>query len=309
MIIILEGPDGGGKSTIAEALRQSVYPRTPSGMATHMVHHGPYPGIQKGLALRYLASLRRRHHDNQKTVVIMDRSWLSEPVYGAALRGGQDRIGVAQRRMLERIALKCGAMVVLCRPPWEVVKTTWERRKGVELVKEERWLREVYDGYAKVRSDLDVLDYDYTQPVAPKEQLFTYVMQRLGTYRPPAAGIGQWGVQSTLLVTDHVNALGSDMPFVSFHEGGCSAWLARKLEEWRVPECNLYWVNASQLAPDFMGRDDAPKKVVALGKVGAAWCMKAGLEFTEVEHPYYWKQSHHNDEYVSLKEALSHAVV
>lgn len=309
MIVILEGPDGGGKTSLGRQLSKDAFFGPNGAVTTHAVHHGPYPGMTQGLAVKYLASLRRRHHDNQKVLVLMDRSWLSEPVYGAALRGGQDRVGVAQRRMLERVALKCGAMVVMCRPPWEVVKANWARRKGDELIQEEAWLKQVYDGYAQVRTDLPVLDFDYTQPVISLDRLFEYVTKALSPYRPPATGVGQWGPGSTLLVGERVSSAGwPDMPFVSFHEGGCSAWLARQLESWRVPESSLYWVNAYQLSPDFMGRDDAPKKVVALGKVAAAWCRKAGLAFDEVPHPQFWKRFHSHEEY-ELKEALAHAVI
>ena len=212
--------------------------------------------------------------------------------------------------MLERVALKCGAVVLLCRPPWSVVERNWASRKGQELVQEQAWMKQVYDGYANVRTDLDFINFDYTTNDLTKEQMLESLIGAFRSYKPPATGIGHWNEGSVLLVGDRVSKRGfPDMPFVSFNEAGCSAWLARQLEAWKVPESKLYWVNSHDLAPDFMGRADAPSTVVALGQFAAQWCRRAGLPYTEVEHPQYWKRFHASEEYTSLKEALAHAVV
>lgn len=301
MIIVLEGPDGAGKSTLAKTLETQF-----EGFAKiSTVHHGPYPHL-KNPSVNYLASLRRKQHNgDKKELVILDRSWLSEPIYGKVLRAGIDRVGVASRRMLERVALKCGALVVRCLPPLKTVQANWAARKGKELIEAPEHLAAVWKGYQTMRTDLPLVEYDFTEGDGGVEFIVDHVYQAMKA-RPPATGIGQWGPESTLLVGEKVSKHGlPDLPFVSFMDRGCSAWLARHLEDWRVWEDQLYWVNSEELAPDFMGRPDAPTKVVALGRKASSWCEQAGLAYQAVDHPAYWKRFHHNVPYTSLMEILT----
>ena len=118
MIIILEGPDGGGKTTLAETLRAQLQ----SNGMTHVIKHGPYKGVQsEDLCKIFFRSMSQAlTYDDH---VIMDRSWLSEPIYGNVYRKGENRVDMPRRRMLERVALSRGAVVVLRgaagnAPPW-----------------------------------------------------------------------------------------------------------------------------------------------------------------------------------------------
>jgi hypothetical protein len=306
MIIILEGPDGAGKSVLAETLRIRL---TRDGWAVITHHHGPYPNL-KDPSLYYLSSMRRRAHFKQaRYAVILDRSWLSEPIYGEVLRGGLDRVGVASRRMLERVALKCGALVVLCYPPYEACRTNWQARRAQELVPDAAWLRAIHDLYAPLRflerTNLMVLRYDY----AGERGQLDAILEALEIERQrltPAAGIGLWSDSSTLLVGDRVSRHGwQDLPFVSFKKGGCSAWLATRLEAWGVSERRLYWVNAHEQSPELLGWPQAPKKIVALGQVAARWLERAGLDYASVPHPQAHKRFHFNEEYESLRQVLT----
>lgn len=85
-------------------------------------------------------------------------------------------------------------------------------------------------------------------------------------------------------------------PFVSALRTGCSAWLALQLEAARVPERELYWVNAyTQDGTETDGgfvADLGPDLIVALGKHAAGWCDAYGFAFEEVHHPQFWKRFH-----------------
>lgn len=305
MIIILEGPDGAGKSVLAETLKIRL---TKERWTVVSHHHGPYPDL-KDPSLYYLASLRRRAHlALARHAVILDRSWLSEPVYGQALRGGIDRVGIASRRMLERVALKCGALVVLCYPPFTTCATNWAARKGLELVKHEHTIRLIYDLYApavlRFRTCLPMALYDYTGERGQLDAIMANVEALRGQVAP-VPGIGLWKPYATLLVGDKVSRYGwPDLPFVSFKRGGCSAWLAERLETWGVGEQWLYWLNAHEQSPECLGWPEAPKKIVTLGQVAARWAERGGLSYTAVTHPQAHKRFHHNEEYLDLKEAL-----
>jgi hypothetical protein len=79
-VIILEGPDGGGKTTLANELVKRGF---------HYRHEGPPPeGVD--LIAYYLKILNDSIESPQDTV--HDRLWLGEMVYGPIFRG-VDRLG------------------------------------------------------------------------------------------------------------------------------------------------------------------------------------------------------------------------
>jgi hypothetical protein len=283
MIVILEGVDGSGKSTLAKWLETEVGVR---GGFTRVstIHHGPYPGL-KNPSIKYLSSMRRRQHGNTvNELIILDRSWLSEPIYGMALRGGVDRVGVSSRRMLERIAMKAGTFVVVCRPTYDTAAANWAKNKGKELIELPSHFKQVYGLYNVLEhhTDLDCLYFDYELNKIDKHVLADRINSMV-KYRPPSPGIGNWGEDSTLIVCDYRDSDGMlDLPYVNFDKDSVSAWFTLELERLGVNEDKLYWVNSSKLAPDFMGRSDAPRNVVALGNDAARWCNSAGLAFNYV---------------------------
>ncbi len=291
-VTIFEGPDGSGKTTLVDHLSKKL------GPDFKVINHGPYPG-EAQIAHYYRASLMEteRHH------VFLDRCWLAEPIYGAAFRGGADRVGVASRRMLDRIALGRDGVVVLCRPPYEKCRETFVQRKGIEYLDTPEQLNDVYRRYGKMVTDLPVVCYDYTNDNMDD------VIDRVVKARGPVntgPGIGHWDPgHVTLMVGDRMNGKPgdplSDLPFVSFNEGGCSAWLARGLESASVPEDELYWINAfdrngDATWDDFVG-ELSPKKVIALGENAAAWCAAAGVKYSRVQHPQFWKRFRSSEHY------------
>ncbi len=104
-IIILEGPDGTGKTTLAQRLVKDHG-------ATY-IHQGWSKGVDWGL--RHLATMRRaaRLASLGKPVVV-DRLWLSGEIYGSVFRGKSDDRDYA--RLIQRIGLTHGALTVLCLP-------------------------------------------------------------------------------------------------------------------------------------------------------------------------------------------------
>jgi hypothetical protein len=303
MIIILEGPDGAGKSVLAETLKIRL---TKEGWTVVSHHHGPYPEL-KDPSLYYLTSMRRRVHAGlARYAVILDRSWLSEPIYGQALRGGIDRVGLGSRRMLERVALRCGALVVKCYPPYATAKANWARRKGLELTDDNAAFDKIYEGYLLTKTDLPVIMYDYTGERGQLDRILEIAIAEAERAKSsPKDGIGYWHEDSVLLVGDRVSQYGwPDLPFVAFKRGGCSAWLAEKLEAWGVREHQLYWLNAYRQSPELLGWPQAPRRVIALGTLAGSWLDRAGVEHMLVQHPQAHKRFHHHEEYLGLKEAL-----
>jgi hypothetical protein len=302
-LIILEGPDGAGKSTLAAALG--------ARLGREVRHHGPYLG-EAEIAARYFADVADVLGGMP---LIVDRSWPSEPIYGAVHRGGIDRVGVNGRRVLERGALAAGAVLVRCLPPLGRCLATWRARRGDEYLRGEAQLRAVHTAYLDLRSAVPVVDFDYTADSADD------LPARLeaAAWPNPGPGAGAWRPgESVLLVGERPNTaragdLKHRLPFASVHPGGCSAWLADRLEEAGVGEERLYWVNAYDVTgrrtdPAFIA-GLAPRAVVALGRHAHAWCLDAGVDeacLSWVTHPQHHKRFYFNRPYplVSLLKEL-----
>jgi hypothetical protein len=288
VLTILEGPDGGGKTTLARWFTK---------MGGVIEHHGPYNGVEHTAPL-YERSVR--HATSQH--VVMDRAWQAEPIYGNVYREGGDRVGVAYRRMLERLALSVSGVVVLCRPPWINVRDTWRTRAAEEYLDNERQLSLVYAEYNRVRTDLPMVRYDYTRM---GERTLRTTINDVRPWANQGPGIGRWAPGLVVLL---VGEGPSDNPFVGFTRAGCSAWLAERLEEAKISEASLYWVNA--IAED--GRPNStwfirhlrPRWIVAMGRVAEEWLGSGSVfAYTPVVHPQFHKRFHHREPY-ALVDAI-----
>lgn len=141
-LVIVEGPDGGGKTTLTRTLVDHM---VRGGRKPHLRNHGSYPG-ESNVFRRYATDLLDALvHDVD---VIVDRCWISEPIYGAAVRGGKNRVGRRERETLEQLATLAGAVVVMVLPPLEVCREAWLARLPDEYVKKDEQYRAVYAGYA-----------------------------------------------------------------------------------------------------------------------------------------------------------------
>lgn len=303
--IILEGPDGAGKSTLAAAFERRLIGR---GVATTVVksQHGPYLGEDDiaGHYLDDLASAWAVRHTG--AAWLLDRSWISEAIYGPLVRNS-NRIDVARRRALERVGLAVGAAVVLCLPPYETCLGAYLTRKQLEYLPSESLLKQVYDGYQTYGTDqlfpasrggLPTYFYNRTEETH-RGTFIESLMYDL--YRQPpnmGPGVGNFAPgEVTLLVGDqvNVNTAAAHLPFISWHPGGCAGWLSRQLEEWGVEERELYWVNANGLdgrpiSPHGWFDMLAPKKIVALGAAANDWCNWHKIPCVAVAHPQNHKR-------------------
>lgn len=137
-IYILEGCDGAGKSTLAEAIGKRL--------SVPVTHHGSYKGEHQ-VWRHYFDSMLPAYSD--ACDVVLDRSWISEPIYGLVYRGGAVRIEPWQLRILEYVVKECETTVVWCVPPFVRCLATFAARREQEMLDSEEQLQKVYDLYAK----------------------------------------------------------------------------------------------------------------------------------------------------------------
>lgn len=130
MIIILEGPDGSGKTTLGRSLAKRMNAR---------YIHATYKFPKK--MFTYQTALM---HEAMRAVaagqpVIMDRLWISEAIYAKVFRDGSP--WPLMGRYFERLLYKVGGFYIYCRPP-ENYREYYTRLKGSRV--------EMYDNVDKV---------------------------------------------------------------------------------------------------------------------------------------------------------------
>lgn len=281
MITILEGPDGSGKTTLGKALADK------RGVTIHF-------GLLAKLFQNYLQATS--FCDD----VFCDRFYFSERVYGPVIRG-VDAFPLSHERMLERVLFSKQAVVILCLPPLAACLTTFTRRQEEEYLTHAEQLKKVYAAYTRLTTNLPLIVYDYEKDTLPA------LRDKINALRPPVnggPGVGYFSPGETLLVGERSN--NEHFPFISTR--GCSPWVAEQLDLASISEKKLYWINAvkpdgAHTAFDFLTVLQ-PKKIIALGLIAETWCQAAGVNYTVVPHPQYWKRFHHADHYPLIDELL-----
>lgn len=297
-ITIFEGPDCSGKTTTAQEYA------TQTGAL--YFHHGPYKGVTSGLPRLFFESMLPALHGHRD--VVLDRCWLSEPIYGYTFRKGENRVGDVFTRMLERAALRCGAVVVNCRPPWERVAETFLKRREEEYLDNLHQLRAVYEDYEDLPTGLSEVLHDYTSyehedghtplglVVEDIRQNVEHLRRGSPAHRRRILTSGN-SVGGVLIVGDSfANHKNGDpllqLPFQSFNRNGCSAWLAQQLIDANIEEMSLMWVNADELQRhhEHLGDGFFHREVIALGEKASATLNVLGVPHDVIPHPQYWKR-------------------
>ena len=151
MLIIIEGPDGSGKSTLIESLRAN------SSAPWFLLFRTSGPPQDIYQIHRYMALIRKAA---QEDLVICDRvPAISEAVYGP-LYGRTIPMTYQESR-----AMVAGAKLVYCRPPWKVLQQSVQKEAQMEGVPSR--LGQIVSGYDHCIKSLlpslgDLMMYDYT---------------------------------------------------------------------------------------------------------------------------------------------------
>lgn len=294
MIIILEGPDGGGKTTLSEYIRQHIS----DGRMTHTIKHGPYKGYDsESLCKTFFRSMTPAiTYDDH---VIMDRCWLSEPIYGDVYRNGENRIDLPRRRMLERVALSRGAVVIQCQPEFDVCAKTFLSRQNEEYLDNVEQLKKVYDEYEVLgtRTHLPIIQYDYTQD-DPTELLAKLTQLSIENLH---IGGGAFKQNNYLFLCDkgpQANLKHNTVviPFINFNDNdGPSRMLATTLEREGISEADCYWVNTvlpngKPSSTEFLTKLK-PKKIFAIGNNAYGWALQNNVKAQKLPPPLFHMQN------------------
>lgn len=174
-MIIVEGPDGAGKSTLVEQLRE-WYPSMM--LAPRASSSGPEGGPVPDL---YEWTHRDVHSWPNRPLSIYDRHPLiSEYIYGPVIRGTIDPRfhGTGLHRYMSRRAL-----LVLCLPPLNVVRRSVSAERDMAGVAAH--IDTIWTLYASLRATwpdpLSVVRYDYTDTML--DSTMAGVVHRINLHR------------------------------------------------------------------------------------------------------------------------------
>lgn len=333
-IIIIEGPDAVGKTTLARALQRLA----PNSLYMHNRYHRdvwPY----------HAATLRRAVRHARLAPVIIDRHWPSECAYGAAFRDGPATR--YNERALYRVLERYGACYVLAAPQPDVTVKLHERQKGLrpELFSNighvARIYRSLYDGLGTggATVGLSYLDqlrrngvhgrsnwtlYDLTAHPGESGTMdfaaWTLAWARACLENAWKPGLGpSWNLSGTvrpgncLLVGDQVSDREGAAPWPFFAPNGSSRYLSKVLGDLWLDEDRLAIMNAYPLTSTAEEHElirqavQTCGRVVALGRRAAEQLGELGIIVNHtVRHPQHARRFTHHDR--SYEDELERAI-
>lgn len=237
-ITIFEGPDCCGKTTLAEKYAQKHN-------ATY-VHFGSEPGVKTTLPRFYFEAmlLALRGHE----AVVFDRSWLSEAPYAKICRNEQPRSSAVQVRMLERVAMRCGTVVVLCLPPSQVMRKNFLASSDNEYPNISQ-LENLRKAYISQRSFLPTIPYSYTSQTNA-EIVNSIHKARYPFHNATIKSSGNFNASVAIVSSCYTRPNDNDgayqLPGVSFDQNSVDYITATYFDAAGLSEENFFWINIDQ---------------------------------------------------------------
>lgn len=335
-IIYLDGPDGSGKTTLANAVKARL---ESLGKTVVYLHNGKADDCWK---LHFDCALQIHEAMLRGDYVILDRFWVSEFIYGRTYRKGAEYPEAG--RLFDRLLYTYPSVRVLCstRPEFakaEHERLATERREefGSGMDRVARLFRQLWAGENSPSSGdyfktlvgdggvCDTIGWELYDREVDGDKLEAVVERLLDavtvshsvihsvTLFPEDLDtlIGALTPRTTLLIGDRLNEKKGFIPWAFFDNTGSSLYLVKSLHRLGVDEARVAVVNINDLDAEglVLLKTIAPKmrRVVALGKEAEKSLLKAGIHYdAAVAHPQYSNRFHHhnNDMYVNqLKEA------
>lgn len=170
-MIIVEGPDGGGKSTLVRKLA-----------AEHRLMvcstRGKPPKKPREYAYKALAAAA----SGNGVIRIYDRLFYSELVYGSILRNGSE-FNDTERQYYYRMLQAMRTPVIFCLPPLDVVKDNVERSE--QMLGVSTHIEPLYEMYWAIANE--------QRGDRPYSYIYNYTADRaLGQYQLLSARVGQY---------------------------------------------------------------------------------------------------------------------
>jgi thymidylate kinase len=326
-IIVIDGCDGTGKTTLAKAICDKH-----DGVYIHNTYRWP-----SKMPLYHTAALHRALKIARTRLVVIDRLWMSEAIYAEVYRNGSPWPNMG--RMIDRIIRKVGGMYILAQSPQG-------HKEKFEQLKTER--KEMYDNVDPVRKRFDQLfeggfaghDCDYAQQLSvfgmlKRDDVLPYrydiegtnldvyidmVMSvldsRMTKQYAPALDLrtenfaGHVHEANFIFVGDKANSKFRAVSWPFYDFGNSSEFFASALHELAFDETRAIYINANdQDGITHIDRCLSAKPylhLICLGNEAHASVHSLTRRISSVYHPSYAKRFNKAGEFLlQLKEALN----
>ncbi len=286
-IVILEGPDGSGKTTLAKQFVDRGW---------NYVHLG-VPEPYEDLLTTYATKLYQANLDPKNTV--FDRLHLGERVYGSVVRNN-DKLGEEGTVLLQRMINGLGAVVVLCLPPYPTAYANWKFRNELktEFISEPTVYEKIYNRYLQfTNGDFIDLYYDYT---TCSLEMAETLIDKLGEGFPPLPN-GMIGATEAkfLIIGERANSKYLDVPFMALDNS--SHFLYETMKEAGFEEGETAFMNAVNINGNANNLAYAWNQIGALHRIFLGniarelFTKQTGLGGISIPHPAFWKRFHSSD--------------
>lgn len=302
-IIVIEGPDGSGKTTLARRLERDY-----GAVYFHQSWSKEWDIFQY-----FTERLMEAAKLSQTRLVVLDRLWVSELVYGMVYRGGSKWPLIG--RFVDRVILKHAGINLFCLANPETAAARHEKMKterpemfsdGAEKVAAAYVNVSIGDsspvavdvGCGPMLSRPDVVTYSIEGEGRDPGAFLAGLVDKLGRWRAqqyqPALTdrqnvLGHLAMADTLFVGDRTNPKVEGLNWPFYEYGNCSLHLAKALALAGWPEVRGMWTNASDPDSHLEGLLKAKewRAVVALGTNAADRLDELGAKCWIVDHPQY----------------------
>ena len=309
-IIVLEGPDHSGKTTLADHLVKKYD-------AEYLHATFPFPQGHDVFSYHLMLMLKAINYSQTKLVII-DRLWPSELVYGCVHRGGcsMPRYEI----LIDRLIRKHAGVYVFC------LHSRNQEQYEAEFEKDAIARKEVYATsagsvftgyhalYSKMAHRRDVMPYYYTEKAGKDIDGFLSgvlsMMRHMQILQYPKAltrsfknYLGSAAMATRVLIGDESNY---DMPWWPFFAyNNCSKFLLEQLEGW-WDDSKLCFVNISNdggeeavrwlvetnhCVPIVMGR----KAMATVARLKLKNSIGMAVPCRYLHHPQWYRRFHRND--------------
>lgn len=333
-IILLDGADGAGKTTLAEKIKE----RAEKLGADAVVHHLGKPARGRCWQEHSDAlTLYIKEAFLENKLVIADRHFLSEAIYGTVYRDGSEYPYAA--RHFDRLMHRFRCLRVICAPPVEHVVETHARLKGERHEEYDDKMDEVAHRYLDLwngavfneddkkinyyYSDDDYISqltyrggvndkigwyhYDVTEHGKDMDLYARFLLHELETEQNLIDGhlldpetwcfTGYPQLASALLVGDRLSApnpLG--VPFYANH--ACSEYLAKTLQHVVVDESRLVIANINDEsgARTVAALQERCGRTIVMGREAEREMLRLGMTFdARIRHPQHPRRFNYKD--------------
>jgi hypothetical protein len=319
MLIVLEGVDKGGKTSVVRALSK-LHLKTGRGQFTclhqgpppegvNLVEHYERPLLQPEMITRCLST---------EDLVVLDRWHVGELVYGPLLRGGS-RLTEGAALHVELLLQSLGATQALVQP-YDVQETLKRHRRQPDLLLTSQQASEVAEWYRVYAVHRDNW-YQYDSGAASATELALELLQDSADYTrevlPVATAHPSYlgDPQPDVLLVGDTRSNGADAltwttkPFTPAATLSSSTWLMDALAAAPVPPTMFGLVNAREPGVQLrkLWSDLGEPRVVALGNEAVRAMKENKLEYTKMCHPQWarrFRHSHREDYAKALRRVV-----